>query len=83
MRQRRGRLGRDDAGDRRQLHRHFVKHQDFVEADLDVFVEFRNDVNAAQTFGDVERLVFLIARNLGLQDALQTLDVGGGFVLAV
>jgi hypothetical protein len=32
------------------LDRHFVEHEDLVETDLDVIVELRNDVNAAEPF---------------------------------
>ena len=60
----------DDPGDRRKLDRHFVEHEDLVETDFDVIIELRNDVNAAETLGDIERLVCLLLRDVALQHAL-------------
>ena len=47
-----------------------------------MLVEFRNDVNAAQALRDVEGFVFLIARNFGLQDPLQTFNASRRFILS-
>ena len=43
----------------RKLNRYFIEDEYFVEANLNMVVELGNDMNPAQTFGDVQRLVFL------------------------
>ena len=64
MRQRSRRFGGDYSGDRWKLHRHFIQNKNFVEADLNVVIEFGNDVNSAETFGHIECLILLILCNL-------------------
>ena len=66
VRQRRGRLRRDHARNRWQLYRHFIQHQDFVEANLDMLIEFWNHMNAADAPGNIERLIFLFLGNVAL-----------------
>src|SRR5215831_12494053 len=82
MGKRRRGLGRDDAGDWWKLHRHFVEHQNLVESNLDVLIEFGNDVNTTQALRNIQRRVLLVARNFSLQDALQAIDARGRFVLS-
>ena len=53
-----------------KLNRHFVEHEDFVEANLDVIIELWNDVNATESLGDVQRLILLLLRDVALQNAL-------------
>ena len=57
---------------RRQLERNFIKHQNLVEADLNVLIKFRNNVNPAHGPGNVQRLIVLLFRDFPLQDSLQT-----------
>ena len=52
-------MRRNHAGYGWKLDRHFLEDEYFVEADLNMLVELGNDVNPAQTFGNVQRLVFL------------------------
>ena len=72
MRKRRRRLRRDDAGDRRKLNRNFIENENLVKSDFDVIVELRDDVNATEAFGDVQRLVLLFFRDVALQNALDS-----------
>ena len=58
-----------------RLNRHFIEHQYFVEANLNVLVEFGNHVNPADALGDIQRLVFLFLRDVALQNALQPGDL--------
>ena len=45
--------------DWRKLDRDFIEDKYFVEADLNMVIKFGNDVNPAEPFGYVQRLVFL------------------------
>ncbi len=69
--------------DRRQADRHFVEDEDFVEADLHRLVQFFDDVDAAQTLRQVERLILLPARDVALSNAFEAGDLRGFCLLPV
>src|SRR6185503_17563190 len=70
VRQRRRRLRSDDARNRRKINRDLVKHQNFVGSDFHMVVELRNDMYTSNSFGNVERLILLLLRDIAQQDAL-------------
>ena len=77
MRQRSRGLRVNHAGNRRQLKRHFVEHEYFVEAYLDVLVQFGNDVNPSYSLRQVQRLVLLFFCYIALQHTLQAGNLPG------
>ena len=74
VRERRRGLRDDDPGDGRQAQRNFVEDEYLVEAYLYVVVQLLDDVYAAQTLRHVQRLIFLFARDVALQDARESLN---------
>src|SRR3954466_5008267 len=70
--QRRRRFRRDDACDGRQLNRYFVEYDYFIRANLNMIIKVRNDVNAPDSLCDIQGVVFLLFRNLALQNATKT-----------
>ena len=69
VRERRRRLGRNDARDGREIDGHFIEHEDFVKADLDMLIKLRDDVDAPKPVREIERQILLLFRDVALCDA--------------
>jgi hypothetical protein len=62
-------MRRNHTSHRRKLDRYFIEDEYFVEANLNMVVELGDDMNPPQTFGNVQRLIFLSFGNVAVRDS--------------